>query len=84
MAPPQTLYPARNASQQLFTHEHGPMKGLVYLSKPRRAAAHDLALADKLSVEFGTVERQVDVEVDAVEGALRGVHAFKVLFEVFA
>ena len=48
------------------------------------AATHDFALADELGVEFGAVEREVDVEVDAVESALRGVHAFKVFFEVLS
>jgi hypothetical protein len=41
-------------------------------------------LADKLSVEFRTVESKVDVEVDAVESALRGVHALEILLEVLA
>jgi hypothetical protein len=54
------------------------------LPEPRRAATHDLALAHELSVELGPVERKVNVEVDAVEGSLRGVHALKVLLEVFA
>ena len=52
------------------------------LSEPRRATTHDLALADKLGVELGSVEREVDVEVYAVEGALWGVHTLEVLFEV--
>ena len=52
------------------------------LSEPRCAATHDLALADKLGVELGSVEREVDVEVYAVEGALWGVHALEVFFEV--
>ena len=51
-------------------------------SKPRRATTHDLALADELGVELGSVEREVDVKVYAIEGALRGVHALKVLFEI--
>ena len=54
------------------------------LPKASRAATHDLALADELGVEFGTVERKVDVKVDTVEGSLRSVHTFEVLFEVFA
>jgi hypothetical protein len=55
-----------------------------FLPKSRSAATHDFALTDKLGVEFRAVEREVNVEVDAVEGALGRVHAFKVLFEVFA
>lgn len=35
------------------------------LSEPGGAAAHDLALADELGVEFGAVEGEEDVEVDA-------------------
>jgi hypothetical protein len=54
------------------------------LSEPRGASTHDFALADKLGVEFGTVQGEVDVEVHAVEGTLWRVHALKVLFEVLA
>ena len=54
------------------------------LSESGGAATHDLALANELGVEFGTVEGQVDVEVDAVEGSLRRVHAFEILFEVLS
>lgn len=54
------------------------------LSESGRAATHDLALADKLGVELGAVEGEVDVEVDTVEGALRRVHALEVLLEVLA
>ena len=46
------------------------------------AAAHDFALADELSVEFGAVEGEVDVEVDAVEGSLGRVHALEVFLQV--
>jgi hypothetical protein len=63
----------------ITTHQTFPK-----LPEPRRAAAHDLALTNKLGVEFRSVERKVDVEVDAVEGALGRVHALKVFFEVFA
>lgn len=56
----------------------------VRLSEPRRAATHDLALADKLGVKLRSVEREVDVEVYAVEGALWGIHALEVLFEVLS
>lgn len=56
----------------------------IILPEPCRAAAHDLALAHELGVELGTVEREVDVKVHAVEGALWSVHALKVLFEVLA
>jgi hypothetical protein len=58
--------------------------GIGQLSESRCAAAHDLALAHQLGVEFGPVQREVDVEVDAVECALRGVHALEVLLEVLA
>lgn len=54
------------------------------LPEPGRAATHDLALANKLCVEFGSVEGEVDVEIHAVECALGCVHAFEVLLEVFA
>jgi hypothetical protein len=54
------------------------------LPEPCRAAAHDLALANELGVELRPVKREVDVEVNAVEGALGSVHALKVLLEVLA
>jgi hypothetical protein len=41
-------------------------------------------LADQLGVELGTVQREVNVKVDTVEGALRCVHALEVLLEVLA
>jgi len=57
---------------------------LPRLSEASSAAAHDLALADELGIEFGSVEREVDIKVDAVESTLRGIHAFKVFFEVLS
>lgn len=56
----------------------------LLLPESRSAATHDLALADELGVEFGAVEREVNVKVDAVKSALRGIHAFKILFEVLS
>ena len=61
-----------------------PRRHATKLPKPGGAAAHDLALAHELGVEFRTVEGEVDVKVDAVEGTLGRVHALKVLFEVLA
>lgn len=52
------------------------------LSEPGRAATHNFTLADELGVEFRAVEREVDVEVDTVEGALGCVHPFEVFLEV--
>ena len=57
---------------------------MTSLSEPRGATTHDFALADELGVEFGAVQGEVDVEVDAVEGALRRVHALEVFLEVLA
>ena len=54
------------------------------LSESCGTPAHNFALANKLGVELGAVEREVDVEVDAVEGALWGVHALEVLLEVLS
>ena len=54
------------------------------LSEPGGTTAHDLALADQLSVEFRAIQRKVDIEVDSVEGSLRRIHALKVLFEVLS
>ena len=56
----------------------------IFLSESRRASTHNLTLAHELSVEFGAIERKVDIEVDAIEGALWCVHALEVLFEVLA
>lgn len=55
---------------------------MMILSEPSRAATHDFTLANELGVEFGAVEREIDVEVYAVESSLRCVHALKIFFEV--
>lgn len=39
-----------------------PSRGLP---KSRRTPTHDIALADQLGIEFGAVEREEDIEVDA-------------------
>ena len=56
----------------------------AYLSESSCAATHDFTLADELGVEFGPVERQVDIKVYTVESSLRGIHAFEILFEVLS
>ena len=56
----------------------------AFLPESSRAATHDLALADELGVELGAVEGEVDIEVDAVESALRRVHALEVFLEVLS
>lgn len=53
-------------------------------SEAGAAATHNITLANQLSIELAAIEGEVDVEVDAVEGALRGVHPLKVLFEVLS
>lgn len=57
---------------------------LCPLSEPGCATTHDLALAHKLSVELGAVEREVDIEVYTVESTLGGIHPLKVLLEVLS
>ena len=52
------------------------------LSETSRAASHDLTLAYELSVELTAIECQVNIEVDAVKGALRGVHPLEILLQV--
>ena len=52
------------------------------LSESRRATTHDLALAHQLGVELGPVQREVDIEVDAVERALRRIHPLEVLLQI--
>ena len=42
------------------------------LAEARCAAAHDFALADELGVEFGAVEGEIDVKVDAYATAMLG------------
>jgi hypothetical protein len=54
------------------------------LPKSSCAATHDFTLADELGIEFGSVEREVNVKVDTVERALGCVHALKVFFEVLS
>lgn len=56
----------------------------ILLPKSSCATAHNFSLADELSIEFGPVEGEIDVEVDAIEGTLGCIHAFKVLFEVLS
>ena len=41
-------------------------------------------MTDKLGIELAAVESEVDVEVDAVEGSLGGIHALEVLLEILA
>ena len=48
------------------------------------ASSHDFSLADELGVEFAAIEGEVDVEIDAVEGSLRRVHALEILLEVLS
>jgi hypothetical protein len=67
--------------KELFTYIHYAY-GFDSLPESRRAATHDLALADQFSVELGSVKREVDVEVNAVEGSLGSVHALKVFLEI--
>jgi hypothetical protein len=54
------------------------------LSEASTAAAHNLALAHQLGTEFGAIQSQVDIKVDAVKGSLRRVHSLKVLLKVLA
>jgi hypothetical protein len=63
---------------------HGPTAILSELSETGSAATHHFTLADQLSIKFGSVKREVYVEIDAIEGALRRIHAFKVLLKVLA
>ena len=53
-------------------------------SEASSAAAHNLSLAYKLGTELGAIQRKVDVEVDAVEGALRSIHSLEILLEVLS
>ena len=54
------------------------------LSESCPTPSHNLALAYQLSTELGAVQRQVNVEVDPIEGALWCVHTLEVLFQVLA
>lgn len=55
----------------------------VHLLELGPTSAHDLSLTDELCVKLTSVEREVDVKVDAVEGTLGGVHSLEIVFEVF-
>jgi hypothetical protein len=54
------------------------------LPESRGTPAHDFALAHKFGIELGSVEREVNIEVNTIECALRRVHALKVLFKILA
>lgn len=53
-------------------------------SKSGSAASHHFSLAHQFSVEFGSVKREVDVEVYSVKGALWGIHTLEILLQTFA
>lgn len=57
---------------------------MVSLSKPGTASAHDLALANQFRIKLGSIERQINVKVHAVECSLRCIHAFEVFFEILS
>lgn len=84
------LYPSyRNAvliiSALLIDFFTCPCKDVIIcLPESSRAATHDFTLANKLGIELRSIEREVNVEVDTVEGALWGIHTFKVFFEVLS
>jgi len=77
------LYPRLSFPLELFTHARITHHD-IFLPKSSCATTHDFALADQLSIEFRSVESEVDVKVDAVESALGCVHALEVLFEVLS
>lgn len=72
------------ASERQELHGELPAIPAIRSSKSGGTSAHDLSLADKFGVEFGAVESEVNVKVNAVKSALRCVHALKVLFKVLA
>jgi hypothetical protein len=55
---------------------------MLLLSESCSAAAHNLSLADQLCAELGTVESQVDIKVNTIEGTLRRIHSFKILLKI--
>jgi hypothetical protein len=81
MDPQPHTHNMKNADR---THSPTNVKMVARLSKPRRTPTHHLTLTHQLGIELGPVEREIDIEVNAVKRALRRVHALKVLFEVFA
>lgn len=48
------------------------------------APAHNLTLANQFSIELTAIEREVDIKVHAVEGALGRVHPLEILFQILA
>lgn len=79
----------------LSSHHHNhppslpPLQLLVptakrVLTELGATSAHNLTLANQLGVELGSVQRQVNVKVDTVEGALWSVHALEILLQVLA
>lgn len=72
----------------LFYHRHPHPLPLPLFPAPlpeaRCATPHHLALTHQLGIEFAAVERKIDVEIHAVESALRRIHALKVFLEILA
>jgi hypothetical protein len=60
-----------------MAHPHPPSS-----PKPRSTSPHHLPLAHQLGVELAPIKREIDIEVNAVESALRRIHPLKILFEV--
>jgi hypothetical protein len=56
--------------------------GSAFLSEASSATTHDFSLADKLGTEFGTVECEINVEVNSVKCSLRSIHALEILLQV--
>ena len=52
------------------------------LPKSRSAPPHDIPLTHQFRIEFATVKRQVDIEVDTVKCSLRRIHPLEVLLQI--
>nr|POF23996.1 hypothetical protein CFP56_54932 [Quercus suber] len=54
----------------------------TFLSESCGATTHDLTLTYQLGVELGSIQRQINVKVHAIEGSLGSVHPLEILLEV--
>lgn len=67
------IYKAVSVSHYIF---------VLHLLELGPTPAHDLSLADKLSVELTAVKCEVYIKVYPVKGTLGCIHAFEISFEV--
>jgi hypothetical protein len=63
---------------------HERLMQYCFLSKASRATTNGFTLANDFSTQLRAIQGKVDVEVDAVEGTLWGVHTLKIFLKILA